>query len=236
MPVKTHAALAPSTASRILELQKNTQFVLEGLAEDQQKTQQHVESVERLCKNVARKVTSLHRRVDAAESHLDAHKRQLEAVDADVRNVRQRTDTTQSTLDHFLQRAPGQRDEPDAWKTQQSLDFFNMTDAQKDQAKRDFRAWACKNSNRLANLHKEKTQGLYGAYITCCPKSFKFFVFRCNTCMRAFFQTFQCYGDAVAYRRAVLDMFEIELVENIPTQDPAVRRYRMRTKFELGGV
>ena len=40
MPIKTHSALAPSTASRMLDLHKSTQFVMEGIAEEQRQTQQ----------------------------------------------------------------------------------------------------------------------------------------------------------------------------------------------------
>ena len=232
MPIKTHSAIAPSTASRMLDLHKSTQFVMEGIAEEQRQTQQRVEAVERLCKNMARDVTKLHRRMDAAEGRLENHKRQLDAVDSDVREVRQRTEMVQSTLHSYLQPQPDMPDEPeDAEPGQECLDFFTMTDQEKDKARKDFGTWARKSLMRIPNLHKEKTQGEYGAYIQYCATKDKFWVFRGNTCMRAFYRTFKTYDEGVAYRNAVLDMFDIRLVEDIPTKDPGVRNYRIETKL-----
>ena len=100
-------------------------------------------------------------------------------------------------------------DEPkDAEPGQECLDFFTMTDQEKDKARKDFRTWARKSLMRIPNLHKEKTQGEYGAYIAYCSAKDKFWVFRGNTCMRAFYRTFKTYDEGVAYRNAV-DMFDI---------------------------
>lgn len=44
-------------------------------------------------------------------------------------------------------------------------------------------------------------------------------------------RTFKTYDEGVAYRNAVLDMFDIRLVEDIPTKDPGVRNYRIETKL-----
>ena len=243
MPTKAQCVYSQRTASRMAALTQSTHSLLESLVEDQRHLQDRVDNVETLYTNASQSVASLHRRMDSLEEEAQnqaditqRHKRMLDRMNDNVRDVRQRTETVQTTMDDFVRQAEQTPEsmenfphEPaQTWGRGVRLNFFTMTEQEKEAAREEFYTWLYANRLRQAAMFKRKTQGSYGPYISHHANYPAYYVFSGVDSLYPFSRSFKLYEDSIKYRDAVFDMLKIKLEQNIPTDREGVKNYQIK--------